>query len=137
VPLTVGCGTPHVTEKVVVPVPPAGTVTVRGFAALTAQFDATPDNATGLAPAGTEIVVLPLIAIAWLTVPSTVSVYPSASRLEPVELVLTVRLPLPLAVGAQLTEKGSGTVLPADTVTVREFDPLSVQFPARLEILIE
>ena len=58
---------------VVVPVPPAGTVTVPGFAPLTVQFEATPESATGLAPAGTVKVALPLVAIAWLAVPSTVT----------------------------------------------------------------
>ena len=36
---------PQLTENVVVVVPPAGTVTVRGFAPLTAQFAATPVSA--------------------------------------------------------------------------------------------
>src|SRR5438034_5590754 len=75
VPLTRAPGTTHVTPKVVVPVPPAGTVTAPGFAALTVQFEATPDRATGLAPAGTVKVALPfVVAIGWLIVPSTVTV---------------------------------------------------------------
>src|SRR5437870_13792616 len=73
-PLTRAPGTKHVTASVAAPVPPGGTVTVPGFAPLTEQFDATPDSATGLAPAGTVKVALPLVAIAWLVVPSTVTV---------------------------------------------------------------
>ena len=50
--------------------------------------------------------------------------------MEPVVVVVTVRLPLPLPVGAQLTEKGADAVAPDCTVTVWEFAPLTVQFPA-------
>src|SRR5207237_10533324 len=42
----------QLTEKVVVAVPPDGTVTVRGFAPLTAQFAARPESATVCSPAG-------------------------------------------------------------------------------------
>src|SRR5213592_4273289 len=74
-PLTsAGGGAPHVTASVVVAAPPAGTGTVCGFATLTVQFAATPDNATGLAPAGAVKVTLPFVAIGWLFVPSNVTV---------------------------------------------------------------
>ncbi len=73
-PLTRAPGTKHVTASVAVPVPPAGTATVPGFAPLTEQFEATPDSATGLTPAGTANVAPPLVAIVWLAVPSTVTV---------------------------------------------------------------
>src|SRR3989442_6651178 len=118
---------------VVVPVPPTGTVTVPGFAPLTVQFEASPDSATGLAPAGTVKVALPLVATAWLAVPSTVTVQPSASGLEPVVLVVTVSVPLPEPIGAQLPEKVIDVVWPADTFTCCEFEPVSVQFPATPE----
>ena len=36
----------QLTENVVEPVPPAGTVTVRGLSPLTLQFPATPESAT-------------------------------------------------------------------------------------------
>ena len=74
-PLTsAGGGAPHVTASVVVAAPPAGTGTVCAFAPLTVQFAATPDNATGLAPAGAVKVTLPFVAIGWLFVPSIVTV---------------------------------------------------------------
>src|SRR5213592_4182224 len=74
-PLTsAGGGAPHVTANVVVAAPPAGTVTVCGFAPLEVQFAATPDNATGLASAGTVKVTLPFVAIGSLFVPSNVTV---------------------------------------------------------------
>src|SRR5947209_9863452 len=38
--------------------------------------------------------VLLFVAIAWLVLPSTVTVYPSGSRLEPPVLVVTVRFPV-------------------------------------------
>src|SRR6266566_2844374 len=133
VPLTRAPGTKHVTAMVAVPVPPAGTATVPAFPPLTVQFDATPDSATGLAPAGTVKVALPLLAIAWLVVPSTVTVYPSASGLEPVVLVVTVRAPLPEPIGLQLPEKVIDAVWPADTFTCCEFEPTSVQFPVTPE----
>ena len=73
-PLTSGGGSCalHVTANVVVAVPPAGTVTVRGFAPPTTQFAATPDSATGCAPAATATVTLPFVTIGRLVVPSTV-----------------------------------------------------------------
>ena len=55
-------------------VPPAGTVTVRGFAPLTVQFEATPDSAIEWSPAGPVNVTLPFVAIGWLTEPSAVTV---------------------------------------------------------------
>ena len=73
-PITRGCGTPHATEKLVVAVPSAGTVTVLGFAPLTVQFEGTPESATGLSPAGTVKVTLPFVVIGWLEVPSTTTV---------------------------------------------------------------
>ena len=59
--------------------------------------------------------------------PSTVTVYPLASRFEPVVLVVTVRLPV---VAAQLTANDAVTVPPEGTVTVREVPPLTVQLGA-------
>src|SRR5256885_15552779 len=79
VPLTRAPGTKHVTPRVAVPVPPAGTVTVPGFAPLTEQFEVTPDSATGLAPAGTGNVALPWAVIACRAVPPTAPVYPPGS----------------------------------------------------------
>src|SRR5437867_4506273 len=73
-PITLASGTPHVTEKLVMGVPSAGTVTVRGFAPLTVQFEGTPDSATGWSPAGPVNVTLPFVAIGWLEVPSIVTV---------------------------------------------------------------
>ena len=64
----------QLTAKVVVAVPPAGTVTVRGFAPLTVQFEATPDSAIEWSPAGPVNVTLPFVAIGWLTEPSAVTV---------------------------------------------------------------
>ncbi len=43
---------------------------------------------------------------------------------------MTVRLPLPLPVGVQLSENARSAVPPADTLPVWGFAPLSVQFPA-------
>ena len=45
-------------------------------------------------------------------------------------LVSIVRLPLPLPVGAQLSEKGAPVVAPAVTVTVWGFALVTLQFPA-------
>src|SRR5207249_6513522 len=62
-PLTsAGGGAPHVAANVVVAAPPAGTVTVCGFAPPTVQSAATPDNAPGLAPGGAVNVALPFVA---------------------------------------------------------------------------
>ena len=64
----------QVTEKVVVAVPPDGTVTVRGFAPPTEQLEATPDSASEWSPEGPVKVTLPLVAIGWLNDPSIVTV---------------------------------------------------------------
>src|SRR5436190_14660466 len=135
-----GGGAPHVIANVVVAVPPAGTVTVCGFAPFTVQFAAIPDNATGLAPAGAVKVTLPFVAIGWLVVPSMVTVYPAASRFAPVELrfepvvlVVTVKPPLPEPRGAQLIENVTDVIPPAVTVPLCGFAPLTVQFPGRPE----
>jgi hypothetical protein len=47
-----------------------------------------------------------------------------------VVLVVTVRLPLPPPVAAQLTENAVLVVVPAVTETVRGLEPLTVQFVA-------
>src|SRR5258705_433973 len=86
----------QLTETAVVACPPGGTLTVRGVPPLTVQFEATPEMATvWLPPARFENVtpVLLLIAIGWPDPPSTATVYPSGSRLDPVVLVVTVQLP--------------------------------------------
>ena len=57
--------------------------------------------------------------------------------MEPVVLVMTVRLPLPAPVGTQLAEKVVDAVPPADTVTCCGFDPFTVQFPAAPERAME
>src|SRR5438067_11975784 len=62
----------QLTEKVVLVVPPDGTVTVRGFAPLTLQFDARPDSASVWSPAGRAEVALALVPIGWLVEPPTV-----------------------------------------------------------------
>ena len=49
-------------------------MTVRGFAPLTLQFDATPDSASEWSPDGPVKVTLPLVAIGWLNEPSIVIV---------------------------------------------------------------
>src|SRR3989442_2599227 len=63
----------HVTAKVVVAVPPAGTVTVRGFAPLTVLFEATPHSAIEWSPAGPVDLTLPVGADGWPDRPSAVS----------------------------------------------------------------
>src|SRR5882762_204692 len=136
-PLTsAGGGAPQVTVNVVVAAPLAGTVTVCGLASLTLQFAATPDNATGLAPSGAVTATPPFVAIGWLFVPSIVTVYPSGSRLKPVVLVVTVRLPLPEPIGAQLSENVTDVMPPAVTVPLCGFAPL-VQFCAAPERVTE
>ena len=62
-------------------VPPAGTVTVRGFAPPTVQLEATPDSASEWSPDGPVKVTLPLVAIGWLNEPSIVTINPN-ERLE-------------------------------------------------------
>ena len=64
--------------------------------------------------------------------PSSVTVYPSGSRLEPVVLVDTVRVP---GGATHLTENEVVAVPPEGTVTVWELPPLTVQFPATPESL--
>src|SRR2546428_13882027 len=59
----------HVTAKVVVAVPPAGTGTVRGFAPLPGPFAAPPDSATEGSPAGPGDAAPPLVAVGWLAEP--------------------------------------------------------------------
>src|SRR5207253_586850 len=121
----------QLTEKVVVVVPPDGTVTVRGFAPLTLQFDATPDSASAWAHAGPVNVTLAFVAIGWLIEPpSTVTVYPSGSRSEPVVLAVTVRLPVCGGGAAQLTAKLAVAVPPEGTVAVCGLAPLTEQFAA-------
>src|SRR2546421_10846883 len=68
--------------------------------------------------------------IAWGEPPSTVTVYPSGSRSEPVVLVDTVRVP---GGATHLTENEVVAVPPEGTVTVWELPPLTVQFPATPE----
>ena len=68
-------GVVQLTENVVVAVPPDGTVTVRGLEPLTVQFDATFVSATLWLPAERLVnVTLLLTPIAWLWLPSTVTV---------------------------------------------------------------
>src|SRR5438105_14802737 len=66
----------------------------------------------------------------WLAPPSTVAVYPSGSRFEPVVLVDTVRLPVVGGGAAQLMENDVEAVPPAGTLTVREVPPLTEQLHA-------
>jgi len=123
----------QLTENVVVAVLPEGTLTVRDVPPLTVQFAATPEIATVWLPAAKFVNVMPvllLIAIGWPGPPSTATVYPSGSRLEPVVLVVTVRLPGGVT---QLTEKVVVAVPPEGTVTVCVLPPLTVQFEATLE----
>jgi hypothetical protein len=62
----------QLTENVVDVEPPEGTVTVRGLAPLTVQFDATPVSATEWSPAGPVNVTLPLAGIGWLAAPPSI-----------------------------------------------------------------
>ena len=65
----------QLTAKDAVTEPPEGTVTVCGLSPLTLQFAATPERATLCWPAAIPMkVTLPLIAIGWLFVSSTVTV---------------------------------------------------------------
>ncbi len=48
-------------------------------------------------------------------------------------LVVTVRVPLPEPVGAQLPAKVIAAVWPGDTFTCCEFEPVNTQFPATPE----
>src|SRR2546425_631180 len=90
-----GSGGVQRTLKLACPVPPAGTFTVCGFGLVTAQFAATPDRETVRLPEARPVnVTLPLVAIALLVPPSTVTVYPSGSGLTPVVFVVTVRSPV-------------------------------------------
>ena len=74
---------------------------------------------------------LPFVAIGWLAAPpSTVTVYPSGSRFEPLVLVLTVRLPVCGGGAVQLTAKLAVAVPPEGTVTVCGLAPLTEQFAA-------
>src|SRR6266513_2440222 len=80
-------GVAHVTVNVVVAVPPDGTLTVREVPPLTEQLPATPEIATVWLPAANPVYeALPLIASACGEPPSTVTVYPSGSRFEPLVL---------------------------------------------------
>ena len=65
----------HVTAKVVVVAPPDGTVTVCGFAPLSAQFGVTPESATvWWVGSSAAKVTLPFGRIAWPGPPSTAAV---------------------------------------------------------------
>src|SRR5256714_12784697 len=67
------------------------------------------------------------MASAWGVPPSTVTVYPSGSRLEPDVLAEAVRLPGGVT---QLTVKVVVAVPPDGTLTVRDVPPLTVQLAA-------
>ena len=70
-----GGGAVQLTENDVDAVPPAGTLTVRDVPPLTEQLLATPDSTTvWLAAASPLNVTLPLVPMAWLAPPSTVTV---------------------------------------------------------------
>src|SRR5205807_8641273 len=84
----------QLTEKVVLVVPPDGTVTVRGFAPLTLQFDATPASARVWSPEGPVPVPLALVPIGWLHAPPLVIAHPPAPPSPPALLVLPAPLPL-------------------------------------------
>jgi len=77
-------------------VPPIGTVTSCGFPVVTEQLPATSESVTTAAPGGTSVnSTLPLVAIDWLSSrTSTVTLYPSGSRSEPIVDVVTPRLPV-------------------------------------------
>ena len=123
-------GSAQFTMKLVVAVPPEGTVTVCGFALVTVQFTGTPESATiWLLAARFVNVTLPFGGIAWLVVLSTVTVY-AVARLSPVVLVVTVRLPGGVV---QPTLNDAVAVPPDGTVTVCVLPPLTVQFPGTPE----
>src|SRR5438477_7338134 len=63
--------------------------------------------------------------------PSTVTVYPSGSRLEPDVLAVAVRVRGGVT---QLTVKVVVAVPPDGTLTVRDVPPLTVQLPATPEM---
>src|SRR5438309_10036978 len=63
--------------------------------------------------------------------PSTVTVYPSGSRLEPDVLAEAVRFPGGVT---QVTVKVVVAVPPDGTLTVRDVPPLTVQLPATPEM---
>src|SRR5947208_45521 len=61
----------HVMVNVVEAVPPAGTLTLRGFGAVTVQLAATPLSSTWWSPVGSPLKVTPvglLLVIGWLVV---------------------------------------------------------------------
>ncbi len=65
----------QLTEKLVVAVPPDGTLTVRDVPPLTVQFPATPDSTTVWLPAESPLnVTLPFAGIARFVFPSSVTV---------------------------------------------------------------
>ena len=74
--------------------------------------------------------VLLFVAIAWLVLPSTVTVYPSGSRLEPPVLVVTRKVPGGVV---QFTVKAAVTVPPEGTLTVCGFALVTLQFAATPE----
>src|SRR5205823_3840716 len=75
--------------------PPAGTFAVCEVPPLTVQFAATPESVTLWLPEERSANVwLPLSAIDALFVPSTLTVYPSGSRLAPVVVVVTFSVPV-------------------------------------------
>src|SRR5205823_586984 len=95
--------------------PPAGTFAVCEVPPLTVQFAATPESVTSWLPE--ERLAndwLPLSAIDALFVPSTLTVYPSGSRLAPVVVVVTFSVPVvgPL----QLTWTATDVLPPAGTL---------------------
>src|SRR5437762_12049080 len=70
------------------------------------------------------------MASGWGDAPSTVTVYPSGSRLEPVVLADTVRLPV---VAEHVTVNAAVAVPPEGTETVCDVPPDTVQFAATPE----
>src|SRR5437764_12111607 len=101
----------HVTVNGAVAVPPPGTLTVWGFAPLTVQFAARPESWTVWFPAASPVNgTLPLSAMGWFWIPSTVTVYPSGSKSEPVVVVVAVKSP-----------DGGGAAFKESVVTIHVF----------------
>jgi hypothetical protein len=127
----VGGGEPwHVTANDAEPDPPAGTDAV--CEVLPAwQLLASPDSVTVWLPEDRLLkVTLPLSPMDWDPPPSTLTVYPSGSRSEPLVLVETVREPVVGGGAWQVTANDAELEPPAGTSALCELPPLTEQFDA-------
>src|SRR6266550_6568633 len=131
-------GVVQLTVKLVLAVPPAGTLTFTGFVLVTVQLLATVSVSLRL-PAGRPLnVTLPFGTIGWLValgVPASTVTVKVLGKLEPVVVFDTVRLPVVGGV-VQFTVKLVLAVPPAGTLTFTGFVLVTVQLSATASVTL-